>query len=301
MATAGMDLCVAYDVAGKYAKVVDLAPRILAFLEEAGREREVVGAGVNAYAFTLCYSGYGLGYLGDFQAGKAILDKAVSFALQMDDKTNLVNIEIRYGFQLALKGDGPGAAEHYRSAIRFCEEVKFHSLLGLAWTGLGWAYHLMGELETAREYTEKGLKAQRDAGFPYILFFHFWHLGWVSLDLADLQAAQEHLEQARRLSQQHHEGFWEALCQIWLGRALARADPSQAQQAEEHIRQGIQMAEGLKLRPAASHGYHFLGELYAARGEREKALENLKKAIGMYQEMGMEYWLAETRKVLAEL
>jgi tetratricopeptide (TPR) repeat protein len=60
------------------------------------------------------------------------------------------------------------------------------------------------------------------------------------------------------------------------------------------------MAEGLKVRPAASHGYHFLGELYAGRGEREKALENLKKAIGMYQEMGMDYWLAQAQAVLSK-
>jgi hypothetical protein len=50
-------------------------------------------------------------------------------------------------------------------------------LVGLAWAGLGWAYHLMGELETAREYMEKGLKAHRDAGFPFLLSIHFWNLG----------------------------------------------------------------------------------------------------------------------------
>ncbi len=44
-----------------------------------------------------------------------------------------------------------------------------------------------------------------------------------------------------------------------------------------------------------------MGELYADRGQRENALENLKKAEGMFQEMGMDYWLAQTQEVLGRL
>ncbi len=58
------------------------------------------------------------------------------------------------------------------------------------------------------------------------------------------------------------------------------------------------MAEERKIRPFVAYGYSFLGELYAGRGEREKALEHLKKAIGMYQEMGMEYWLRQAEATL---
>ena len=41
--------------------------------------------------------------------------------------------------------------------------------------------------------------------------------------------------------------------------------------------------------------------LHAKAGQKEKALENLKKAETMFQEMDMDYWLVETQKVLAEL
>jgi predicted ATPase len=53
--------------------------------------------------------------------------------------------------------------------------------------------------------------------------------------------------------------------------------------------------------------YHYargclsLGEVYDKAGQKEKAMENLKKAETMFQEMGMNYWLATTRKVLAGL
>jgi predicted ATPase len=53
--------------------------------------------------------------------------------------------------------------------------------------------------------------------------------------------------------------------------------------------------------------YHYargclsLGELYDKAGQKEKALENLKKAETMFQEMGMDYWVAMTKELLEKL
>ncbi len=47
-----------------------------------------------------------------------------------------------------------------------------------------------------------------------------------------------------------------------------------------------------------SHDYSLLGELYVNAGQKERALENLKKAEAMLQEMGIDYWLARTKKLL---
>jgi len=73
---------------------------------------------------------------------------------------------------------------------------------------------------------------------------------------------------------------------------------SQLHKAEEHILQGIKILEELELKPSYAQGYLFLGELYADAGQKEKALKNLKKAEAMFQEMGMDYWLARTKKLL---
>ena len=86
-----------------------------------------------------------------------------------------------------------------------------------------------------------------------------------------------------------------------LGRALGKSDPRQIDKAEEYILKGIRLHEEWELKPLYSIGYLFLGELYADAGQREDALENLKKAEGMYQEMGMDYWLGKTQEVLGRL
>jgi hypothetical protein len=44
-----------------------------------------------------------------------------------------------------------------------------------------------------------------------------------------------------------------------------------------------------------------LGELYANKGQQNKAMKNLKKAKGMFREMGMDYWLARSQETIERL
>ena len=78
-------------------------------------------------------------------------------------------------------------------------------------------------------------------------------------------------------------------------------DPTQIEAAEQHILQGINLLEELGIRASSSLGYLWLGEVYAESGRREEALENLKKAEAMFQEMGMDYWLGKARELLARI
>jgi len=73
---------------------------------------------------------------------------------------------------------------------------------------------------------------------------------------------------------------------------------SQHHKAEEHILKGMKILDELGTKPYYAQGHLFLGELYADGGQKEKALGNLKKAEAMFQEMGMDYWLARTKKLL---
>ena len=72
-------------------------------------------------------------------------------------------------------------------------------------------------------------------------------------------------------------------------------------EAEKYILQGIKKLDELGNKPTCAHGYLYLGELHADRGRKDTALENVVKAEGMFQEMGMDYWLRQTREVLGRL
>jgi tetratricopeptide (TPR) repeat protein len=86
-----------------------------------------------------------------------------------------------------------------------------------------------------------------------------------------------------------------------LGRIIAKADDTQQKTAIDEIMQGIRRADELKLRPFCSNGYFYLGEAYMDTGQKEKALEALKKAEAEFRDMGMDYWLRRTQSALEKL
>ena len=88
---------------------------------------------------------------------------------------------------------------------------------------------------------------------------------------------------------------------ILLGRILGEAEKPEYTKAEVYILQGIAILDELGMRPYSAHGHLYLGELYADTGQKEKALQTLKKAEAEFRHMGMDYWLAKTQEVLARV
>ena len=106
------------------------------------------------------------------------------------------------------------------------------------------------------------------------------------------------MEESLKLAQDANERVQEARSSIYLGKILGRANKLQYGEAEEHIVQGLRISDELKLKPILAGAYLHLGELYGDMGQAKKALETLKKAEGMFQEMGIDYWLRRTQEVL---
>ena len=123
----------------------------------------------------------------------------------------------------------------------------------------------------------------------------------VHLESGDLINAQQRAEEALKLSQRNHEKWDEGLAWILLGRIFGKARKPREGKAEECILQGIKILDELQLKPLYAQGYHFLGELYANKGQQNKAIKNLKKAGGMFREMGMDYWLDRSQETIERL
>jgi hypothetical protein len=104
-----------------------------------------------------------------------------------------------------------------------------------------------------------------------------------------------------KISQKNHEKWAEGFVGTLLGRILGKSGAPHVDQAEECIVKGIRILEGLKAKQGYSVGYFLLGELYADSGQQDNALENLKRAETMFQEMGMDHWLEKTKEILGRL
>ncbi len=296
-----MDLCFSYAITGEFHKMADFVPKVIGMISKRQRQRESFSTVHNVYSILNAYYGWSLGWMGNFEAGKPFLEEALRFATEIDSRNSLRLIEQLYGTFFGVKGDGDNAIIHCQNSIRYIEEVKIYVLLGAAWTVLGWGNYLLGKVELARKHVQKGLQAQRDAGIPYHLSRCFLVLGMICHDSGDYSDARSAIKEAIEFAESNKEMHFEGYSRIWLGKILSKVDSGDRVKAEDYILKGTKLLDELKIKPWSAQGYLFLGEFYADGSQREKALANLKKAEGMFQEMGMDYWLAKAQEFLGRL
>jgi predicted ATPase len=300
MTSLAFELCTSYFGSGDFYKISNVARSVLGLIEKKAIEYESFGRLVSTHPVLYAYCGNSLGQLGEFKEGRTFCEKSLH-VVDKNDLRTLGLCELQYGYLLVTKGDGKLAKEHFQKCIEYTEEMKWFFVLALAWTGLGGAYQLLGDPETGRRHIEKALNIQNDAGVEWWLSLHYWYLSQTYFATGNLKNARSSIEEALKLSQKNNEKWIEGLALIWLGRILGAKNQSHIERWEDNILSGINLLKDLKLRPFSSQGHLFLGGLCFDSGQREKALENLKKAETEFKDMGMEYWLDRTREILASL
>jgi tetratricopeptide (TPR) repeat protein len=301
MAPLACELSNAYLAATEFPKTVRVDTNVLALLERAHRERDFFNGRYNSFSALSGFYGHALGMLGHFEKGRTAIEKGINYALEVQSNYVLGFLEGCYSMLLNAMGDGKTSVNHSQQSMRYYEEVQSAYNVGIGWTNLGYGYYLMGKLETGKDYIKKGVKIQNDEGVAVLLAKGVLALGIVHLDLKDHTNAQKHVEEALKISQKNSQKLWEGYSRIWLGRILGKAKKAHLGEVEEHILQGIKICDEIETRPFSAQGYLFLGELYSDWDKKQKSLERLRKAEGMFQQMGMDYWLDKTREILERL
>jgi len=297
MAPIGTDLVFLYFWMGEYVKATDIASKVIELLEKSQRQTDPFGRPYNVYSILLALHATCSWRTGHLKEGEALYEKGLDFAIGINDLFSLGLLELNRGWEFNFQGEAKAAIEHFQNCFRYCEEGQIVSIVHVAWLGLGWAYWLKEDFATALTHVEKGLKMQIDKGVPQDMGLFFAIAGMVELDSGDLKKAKYRAEEGVKISQtnhQHGEGFaW-----ILLGRTLGKSNPSLIDRAEKSLLKGIKIYEKLKIKAHYVLGYFFLVEMYVDTGRKDKALETLKTAELMFREMGMDYWLAKTRKIV---
>ena len=301
MVASGFELCQNNFYTGGALQIVAVAPRVIEKIEKTGRQSDYFGRPFNTYSCLMGLYGIAMGWLGRFEEGEAICEKAVRFAREIDNRYSLAMTETYYGGVLTIKGDAQRALEHLQEGVRYGEATQCVHVLGGTYAALGMVYFMMGDLEAALKYLERGIQLLSDAGVRAMLSMEYTYLGMVHSFSGDLKSAQQYTEEALKLAQEGKNKLGEGLSRIFLGPILSMADASQSAKAEEHMLQGIRLLDELRLRPMCSMGYLFLGQHCAGTGRREDGLQYLRKALGMCEEMGMDYYAAMARAALEAL
>jgi len=305
MATIAMDFGPALIVgAGRIKEMAEISRRVLELLEEQHKEKDLFAGGRTVFVYQSGWYTLALTGLGEFEKGRSVSEKGLRVALEVGDTYGAGWVECWWSLLSYWRGDTEGVIDHARRAIECWEEIGVEYLLGTVWSYSGIGHCFLGDHETARAHAEKGLEMTRQSGIPSMVPYCCYFLAMIRLGAGELEGARESAGEAFRLSQEFGSITLEAWALLALGRILGEADREQVKLAEDNIRQGISMAEGIKGKPISAQGYLFLGEVFEIAERRKEALENLMKAEQMYLDMGVcpdSYWLARTREALARL
>ena len=280
---------------------MELSPNIITLIESSHSETESFGRPGNLYTMVLAQYGLSLSAVGKFEEGIQSLERAAAFVNEIEDPYARWFSEFYHACLCLFRSDGAAMIRLYRNCISRIETVQIYVFLGMCWTWLGLGHHLVGETETALDCIQKGLQIQEEYRVPFWLSSQYYTLSWVHYDLGNLEKARAYSEEALSLSKKAGEKLWYGSSVIGHGRILAKMRAVELDEAEALMKLGIRLLEDMRLRPLYSVGYLRLGELYKDAGRIHEALESLKKAEGMFREMGMDYWLGKTQEVLARL
>jgi hypothetical protein len=97
--------------------------------------------------------------------------------------------------------------------------------------------------------------------------------------------------EALRLAEARRDGGARAWALYVLGSISVLRQPLDAEPVHGHYTRAMALAVDLGMRPLIAHCHLGLGTLHARLGNSEQANEGAGRAISMYREMGMTYWL----------
>jgi len=287
---------------GDFQEAANVSAKAIDLIEKTGKTAERFGSSFPLYPTLTAANGYARGMLGEFDKGEPRCEGIVRLAIESKELRTMAVAEVICGFVAVVRAkDLDSCQKHLQNGIRHSEEAGFRPYLSLAWTCMGWANWLRGNLEAARDCGQKAATIKTEGGVSVMLSLAHLLCGAVSLDSGDLPKALDSIEEALKLSQASGERYIEGRAGTWLGRALGKADMSQAAAAEERILASIRLLEEMKIRPWQAEGHLLAGELYSDTGQQQKATASLLKAQGMFQEMEMTHWLSRTRTALGRL
>jgi tetratricopeptide (TPR) repeat protein len=303
MAQSANQICLAYFFASDFAKVVDIGGRAIHLLEEHHLEKDI-GIGYSTYSTLCAYYGYALGWMGRFKEGVDAFEKGFQNACEVNDKFEMGFTQMMHSAILYCAGYGDETIMYAQEAIKIYQEAEISLSLESAWWLLGGGYYLRGEYEKAIDAGEKSLKLAKEIGLPYMISWSHCMLAMTLRAIGNLGRARECAEEALKISQECGTKDCEGMARIILGCMVEKTTPAIIEEAQRQIRHGISILEELKLKPLSAIGYLHLGEFLANAGRKEEAMESLKKAETLYQEMEItpeSHWLTRTEDALKKL
>ncbi|MFQ5944967.1 MAG: adenylate/guanylate cyclase domain-containing protein [Anaerolineae bacterium] len=162
---------------------------------------------------------------------------------------------------------------------------------------LGQAYAALGQVDEGLQLLAEAISLADQLGVHAYRSLWGVLLAEGLLAAGQITKALDAAQTALGLAIQHKEQGNHAKALQMLGRAYLRVGPGGFDQAGKYLRQAIEEAERLQMRPLLVHCYSTLAQLAREQGDSEKAREFLVTARPLARERGMRLWSADMAKL----
>jgi tetratricopeptide (TPR) repeat protein len=242
-----------------------------------------------------------LAVLGEFAEGIARAEEGIRMAETANQPWELITAYFGVGTVYLNKGDLHKAIPVLERGLGLCQVWNIPLWFPATAADLGYAYTLSGRVAEALPLLEQAVER---AVSMKLLYSHALWIAWLSeayWRAGRLEDAREFARRTLDLSRDRQErgSLVRALC--LLGEIAAQRDPLEVEQAEDHYRQALALAEELGMRPLQAHCRLGLGTLYTKVGRREEAHAELSTAIELYRAMEMTFWMPQAEAALAQV
>src|SRR5215831_506090 len=143
------------------------------------------------------------------------------------------------------------------------------------------------------------LERQAERGIVSDRAWAYYALGRAYVLLGEVQQATQVATRAIECVSGFHGHM--AYTQHLLGDIATHPGRFDREEGEDHYRQALMIAADRRMRPLVAHCHLGLGRLYLRTGKREEARQHLTKAMTMYREMDMTFYLEQAEAALHNL
>jgi len=299
MAQAAPDLCQANQAAGRFKKVLKITSRMIHAIHKEEKEQDNFGGPAIVYPIFFSISGFSHAHLGRFEEG---MSNSVYGLEEAMESKNLFTISLcRYysGMSLLLRGAWNEARDYFTDCLKDLEQVEFVQIKAMTRSGLGIAEAFTNDPIHGRALAEEGLNEFQDTGIKGQVSILQCFAGMCCYLSGDLEDALLFMNKSLESAIKNDESYFEGNAMIWRGRITGNLSDSSQKEAQQQILKGLEILTELDTKPDISLAHLFLGELYTRNNQQKEAINHLKEAQALFKEMGMEYWLKETRKIMS--
>lgn len=221
------------------------------------------------------------------------------FALEKNLKVYLVSALNILGASCSIQGDNVRGIEYFTRSLKIAEEIKDYKSMINSYNNIGVIYHEQQNDEKAIEYYSLSLAISEKLNKKSGIAFALGNLGNVYNELRQYDKALAAQNRCLQLTEEigDKEGHANALHSL----SVIHLDKEEYEKTLDFSKRAHDEYEKLGDLQGIANTFTFTALAYSRTGQKQKAIEHLKKALAISQESGFVGSMREISQYLYEI